>query len=310
MLKKNLKGIVFVINAMFMFFLSLLTIHFNNQSYFLYIKSLDYYKITYIKVSAHGCVSVLLQIIKYNKIIQEYLTSNFCHKTNLNLKSSIFTFWKVLSNKSVFTLLFFKEQKKIMKIRIFWADEESMFPICGKKSSDFIERFYTQFNSIKRNHKFPYTRLRETLCENKSVPPIFSIDTGDLSVYNTRGRINLISCSSKIILALTRTCFSELKNHFNVSIDDIKNLRKFSLISGNAIVDVFSRVLVKEHFYFKNKKKINVLVKCISQNVTIISKVFRIKIKFKIKNVKSCMLLVVRECQSKIKILYFLFTII
>jgi len=318
----KLKGFILINTILFIMIISSIVIHCND-------KRLQNYNITlynYDSLRAYstgiGAMNIALTIIQGNKIIQDKfinlypkLQSNHINYTFIELLNKENFFLKYINSK--YTSSYYKNNiqlNKIIKINI--KDEESKFPICiyneDYNKFNFFYNFLKNYKIYNFNLKSLSILLPQILCmqhqKNKKHSFLFLLNIfkdinyiqlnnilNDISIYNKNKKINLSTSKLSVLYSFIQFC--NYKNDIGTK-KNIYQIRKYSIIFGQSMIDNFLTIL--------NKKINNFNFTTCSNMLTRTSKVFTIKIISKINNSEFKLKFIIEQKLNKQILYYFL----
>jgi len=320
-IKKNFKtkGFILVNTILFIMIISNIIVQCNDKRLQNYNTTLYNYDAIKSYSLGIGAMNIALVIIQGNKIIQDKFM-NFYPKSQSNYIN--YTFIELL-NKENFFLKYIKsdefEKIKFHKtIKIHIEDEESKFPICIKNKNTSHQNNSSFFFNFLQNYKIYNLDLKvlaifipNLLCmqhkeykkhsflllntfKNNNYIQLNNI-LNDISIYNKNRKINL--STSKLSVLYTFIKFCNYSNNV-ITKKNIHQLRKYSIIFGQSMIDNFLTILNKKINNFDFTKCSNMLTRT--------SKIFTIKIISKINNSEFKLKFIIKQKLNDQILYYFL----
>lgn len=304
----TINGFVIFFTLIIISFCSICTIYLNDKHIYHYKQSFKNYYILKVKNICISNINIFFIFIQSSELVQHIFNNKFSEQNFHNFFSPTkYTFWRIITLNKWF-ISFLNTLYKNTRNKIYFNDEESLFPLCAN-STVFHKSFFSYFfYKQKKNTKY-YMYLKNILCTVNTITlQKMKKNLKKISVYNPLAKINLISSPTKLVWAMIKTCL--LKQYTEIKINDINGLRKFSALSGKGIIDTFIRTLLKEHsLKDQDKQNYTYISRCITNHLTITSKYFHIKIKAKKTDIIGSVVIIISVDKRLLKIHYFTFRV-
>jgi len=198
------------------------------------------------------------------------------------------------------------DTNKTFHNRVHIIDEESKFPFCASSNKvsklHFLAKILGQADSTSLSYN-----LFQSFCKSRHINiyektkinlKVFKF----ISIYNYNFKINILSSRSLVISSIIEICS---KSNRGILLRDIKYFKRFSTISGRAILDVFTAVISDEREHINKNFK-----RCLSRHFTHISKLFTVSIKTRLDFITSIVVMTLEFFMHNIIVYYFSFAII